>query len=236
MNDEIYIKYLYLNDLESEYIPYNSVDLKKIAKEKGIRGFRLSYKINGIILDECTDILFGKRISLQELKAKHYDNDEYKKYIDELEESHIKEVALINDRYYFALYECDMTFEEYENYIVFEKIKQEVKKHELISVSTTTEKSEILNTIAKYYDRENDAIIPFIFSIINKTKTETPEGIIDYLFELKLPEIFICEIVSVVSMISSEGEKLLEYWNLNYYILKSSYRGINLVKQNISTK
>lgn len=227
MKNNIYVKILYLNDLESEILNSEQVDLEQLKEQDDVRGIRLCYELNGQMLEQENDILFGERISLKKLKRDHYDNKEYKKYIDELEQAGVTDVAFIKKRYYTSLYEEDMTYDEFVSFMSYDKIEKVELADE---IDLEIQNGDKFSTIAEYYSEENEAILSFILTILMRLENETPEEVINYLFEFGLPEDFICEIVSVCSYFSPKGVDLLNYWNDNFYILKNCLSNIKIVR------
>lgn len=227
MKNNIYVKILYLNNEESEILKSDQIDLEVLKEKENVRGIRLCYEINGQMLEQDDDILFGERVSLKKLKREHYDNEEYKKYIDELEQAGVTDVAFIRNRYYTSLYDDDMTYDEFVSFMTYDKLDKVELADDL---DLELQNGDKFITIAEYYSKENEAILSFILNILMRLENQTPEEVINYLFEFGLPEDFICEIVSVCSYFSPNGLDLLNYWNDNFYILKSAHSKIKLVR------
>ena len=193
---------------KDEVLPGVKVNsLENIEIKKGMKGFIYQNRL----------VLFGKKISLHNLKQQHYYNAYFLDFIKKLEANNINYVCEYCNGFYESIEGNAITYEEFKKEIADNKEYQIITKSEYCS-ETNQDLIEIENLTNLNDDKANKVLIPFVLSLVAKLNQGlSPIDLIEYLVSLNISEDLMTEIVSLVALYCNNGEVLLDVWNNTYY-------------------
>lgn len=193
------INYITFND---EIMPGKRVNsLENIEIKKGMKGFIYKDRI----------ILFGKRISLYDLKEEYYYDSRFTNFISTLENNNVEYVCKYDNGLYESMNEYTSTYDEVKKEI------QDNLEYKIIDNfnDKTDDEIRLLNTNDSKF---NKIIIPFVLFFIKKMNDGLNEkDVIGCLSCIGISDALMIEIISLINLYTNNETDLLSTFNNMYY-------------------
>lgn len=193
------INYITFND---EIMPGKRVNsLENIEIKKGMKGFIYKDRI----------ILFGKRISLYDLKEEYYYDSRFTNFISTLENNNVEYVCKYDNGLYESMNEYTSTYDE---------VKKEIQDNlEYKIIDNFNDKTDDEIRLLNINDSKfNKIIIPFVLFFIKKMNDGLNEkDVIGCLSCIGISDALMIEIISLINLYSNNETDLLSTFNNMYY-------------------
>lgn len=193
------INYITFND---EIMPGKRVNsLENIEIKKGMKGFIYKDRI----------ILFGKRISLYDLKEEYYYDSRFTNFISTLENNNVEYVCKYDNGLYESMNEYTSTYDE---------VKKEIQDNlEYKIIDNFNDKTDDEIRLLNINDSKfNKTIIPFVLFFIKKMNDGLNEkDVIGCLSCIGISDALMIEIISLINLYSNNETDLLSTFNNMYY-------------------
>lgn len=193
------INYITFND---EIMPGKRVNsLENIEIKKGMKGFIYKDRI----------ILFGKRISLYDLKEEYYYDSRFTNFISTLENNNVEYVCKYDNGLYESMNEYTSTYDE---------VKKEIQDNlEYKIIDNFNDKTDDEIRLLNINDSKfNKIIIPFVLFFIKKMNEGLNEkDVIGCLSCIGISDALMIEIISLINLYSNNETDLLSTFNNMYY-------------------
>lgn len=193
------INYITFND---EIMPGKRVNsLENIEIKKGMKGFIYKDRI----------ILFGKRISLYDLKEEYYYDSRFTNFISTLENNNVKYVCKYDNGLYESMNEYTSTYDE---------VKKEIQDNlEYKIIDNFNDKTDDEIRLLNINDSKfNKIIIPFVLFFIKKMNDGLNEkDVIGCLSCIGISDALMIEIISLINLYTNNETDLLSTFNNMYY-------------------
>lgn len=193
------INYITFND---EIMPGKRVNsLENIEIKKGMKGFIYKDRI----------ILFGKRISLYDLKEEYYYDSRFTNFISTLENNNVEYVCKYDNGLYESMNEYTSTYDE---------VKKEIQDNlEYKIIDNFNDKTDDEIRLLNINDSKfNKIIIPFVLFFIKKMNDGLNEkDVIGCLSCIGISDALMIEIISLINLYTNNETDLLSTFNNMYY-------------------